>query len=340
MRLTPCAVSEATLAEAVQRLQRGGLVGMPTETVYGLAADADQADAVGRIFAAKGRPHDHPLIVHVAPLEAHRASAYAPVLHFADHIPPWAARLIDAFWPGPLTLILPRRAGVATAAAGGQSTVGVRCPAHPVAQALLRACAAAGIAGLAAPSANRFGRISPTTATHVADEFSDHLTADELLILDGGACSVGIESTIVDASRAVPVLLRPGMLTVAELEQAAGLAFGHREADAPRVSGSLESHYAPRARLRLMTARELQAALDVLGPDARHLAVFHRSPLRISSPHVRTLRMADDAHAAAHTLFAALRTLDTPDTRLIWVEQPPDGPLWAGVLDRLSRAAA
>ena len=177
------------IAQAVDALAAGRLVGLPTETVYGLAADAGNAAAVRAIFATKGRPADHPLIVHVA--------GAAAVPAFASAVPDFAQRLIDACWPGPLTLILPRRPGVADAAAGGHPSIGLRCPAHPVARALLAACAARGIAGLAAPSANRFGRVSPTTAAHVAAEFGD-----ELLVLDGGACNVGIESTIIDAPAA------------------------------------------------------------------------------------------------------------------------------------------
>ncbi len=188
------------LAEAAATLRAGGLVGLPTETVYGLAADATNPTAVAKIFAAKGRPSDHPLIVHVADAGG--------VGHFAASVPGFAQRLMAAFWPGPLTLILPRRPEVAAAAAGGQDSVGLRCPAHPVAQALLRACAEMGVPGLAAPSANLFGRVSPTTAAHVLGEFGS-----DLLVLDGGPCRVGIESTIVDCSRGVPVLLRPGQLT-------------------------------------------------------------------------------------------------------------------------------
>ncbi|MEI8325978.1 MAG: L-threonylcarbamoyladenylate synthase, partial [Betaproteobacteria bacterium] len=200
-----CGDSAQAIAAAVRALAAGELVGIPTETVYGLAANADDDAAVARIFFAKGRPSDHPLIVHVA--------SAASVPQFASSVPAFAQSLMDAFWPGPLTLILPRRPEAAGAAAGGQDSIGLRCPLHPVAQALLQACAEAGIAGLAAPSANRFGRVSPTTAAHVQDELGQ-----ELLILDGGACSVGIESSIVDCTRGQPVLLRPGVLTRAQLE--------------------------------------------------------------------------------------------------------------------------
>jgi L-threonylcarbamoyladenylate synthase len=245
---------------------------------------------------------------------------------------------MQAFWPGPLTLILPRRPEVAAVAAGGQDSVGVRCPSHPVAQALLVAARARGVAGVAAPSANRFGRVSPTTAAHVAQEFAD-LSDEQLLILDGGACPVGIESTIVDGSRGHPVLLRPGMLTPAQIEAACGLTLRERDAEAPRASGTLESHYAPRARVRLMDGKQIQAALDVLGADAKHIAVYSRITLRAARG-VLQRRMPGDAAACARELFAVLRELDATGVKLIWVEQPPELAEWDGVRDRLQRAAA
>jgi L-threonylcarbamoyladenylate synthase len=323
----------AAIEQAAQRLAQGGLVGLPTETVYGLAADAENASAVQRIFAAKGRPADHPLIVHVAP-DAPRAAVDA----FASAVPPFAEKLIAAFWPGPLTLILPRRAGVAAVAAGGQNSVGLRCPAHPVAQAVLRAAAALGVRGVAAPSANRFGRVSPTTAAHVAEEFAE-LADDALLILDGGACDVGIESTIVDCTRGHPVLLRPGVLTPAQLEAVAGEPLRARDEAAPRASGTLESHYAPRARVRLMDAKQLRAAFQVLGDDATHIALYSRTAIEAARGTPKR-RMPDNAVAAAQELFAVLRELDATGVRLIWVEAPPAGPEWDGVRDRLNRAAA
>jgi tRNA threonylcarbamoyl adenosine modification protein (Sua5/YciO/YrdC/YwlC family) len=209
----------SAIAAAARALRGGALLGLPTETVYGLAADASSDAAVAQIFAAKGRPSDHPLIVHVADASG--------ITHFAREVPAFAQALVDAFWPGPLTLILPRLAGVATAATGGQDSVGLRCPAHPVAHAVLQACAAPGnspelggppVWGLAAPSANRFGRVSPTTAQHVQDELGE-----ALLVLDGGPCGVGIESTIVDCTRGVPVLLRPGAITRAQIAAACGI---------------------------------------------------------------------------------------------------------------------
>ena len=323
----------AAVAEAAERIRAGALVGFPTETVYGLGADASNDAAVALIFAAKGRPADHPLIVHVA--------SAAQVADYASEVPDFAAQLIAAFWPGPLTLILPRRAGVAAAAAGGQHSIGLRCPAHPVALALLTACGT----GLAGPSANRFGRVSPTTALHVQEE----LGAD-LLVLDGGPCAVGIESTIVDCTRGRPVLLRPGLLTRAQLEAACGQPVLDKDAPAsaaaPRASGMLESHYAPNARVRLMDALMLQAEIDTLdtiakAPSVRTgpVAVYARSPLRLKAP-VLHRQMPDDAAAAAQQLFAVLRELDAFGVSEIWVQAPPDAPEWDGVRDRLKRAAA
>lgn len=325
------------IASAVAALRRGELVAMPTETVYGLAADALNDAAVARIFEAKGRPADHPLIVHVA-----NASG---VDVFAREVPEFAHRLMTQFWPGPLTLILPRRMGVAAACAGQQDSIGVRCPAHPVAQTLLHAAADVGLAGLAAPSANRFGRVSPTTAQHVAEELGD-----DLLILDGGACVVGIESTIVDCTRGAPVLLRPGMLTPAQLESACRLPVLDARAPAPegtvqpRASGMLESHYAPSAQVRVMSLEQLQAALDVLQGVARggrpSIAVYHRGALKMRGASVASRRMPDNAAAAAQELFATLRDLDSTGVKLIWVEEPPSQPEWDGVRDRLRRSSA
>ncbi len=310
-------------------------MGLPTETVYGLAADAASADAVAKIFTAKGRPSNHPLIVHVADA--------AGVDHFAVDVPAFARQLMQAFWPGPLTLILPRRPGVGAETAGGQDSIGVRCPSHPVAQALLQALAAQPVPvwGLAAPSANQFGRVSPTTAQHVLAEFGG-----DVPVLDGGPCTVGIESTIVDCSRGAPVLLRPGAITRVQVEAVCGqpLQSAQEIADtagaAPRASGTLESHYAPSATVRLMDARALQTALDVLGADAAHIAVYARTPLRIASERLVVRRMPADADATAQQLFAALRGFDAQGVKLIWIETPPDAPDWEGVRDRLQRAAA
>lgn len=312
--------------QAAAALAAGRLVALPTETVYGLGANALDDQAVAGIFAAKGRPANHPLIVHVASI--HDAEP------LARELPTVARRLMQAFWPGPLTVIVPRRPGVAAAAAGHQDTIGLRCPAHPVAQALLRECAALGVAGVAAPSANQFGRVSPTTAAHVAAEFGD-----DVLVLDGGPCHLGIESTIIDCSRGHPVLLRPGVLTRGHIEQAIGEPLRDRDEAAPRASGTLDAHYAPRAKVRLMDAGSLRTALDVLGhaPELK-LALYSRT---VRAPRGTVHRtMPDDAVQAAHGLFATLRELDAAGVQLIWVESPPDTPEWDGVRDRLQRAAA
>ena len=330
-----------SIEAAVRAIRAGHLLGMPTETVYGLAANACDEAAVAKIFQAKGRPAEHPLIVHVL--------GATQVSHFAPRVPDFARALMQAFWPGPLTLILPRRDGVAAAAAGGQNSIGLRCPAHPVAQALLKACLepAAGepVWGLAAPSANQFGRVSPTTAAHVLDEFDE-----SLLILDGGACSVGIESTIVDCTRGAPVVLRPGAISRCQVEAVAHQVplqdqpLRTAPATAPRASGTLEAHYAPRAKVRLMDERSLQTALDLLGADLDNanavIATYSRVVLRSPSSKLIRRRMPDDASATAQQLFAVLREFDAQGARLIWVETPPDTPEWEGVRDRLERAAA
>ena len=340
-----------SIVQALEALQRGELVGLPTETVYGLAADASNEAAVALIFKAKGRPADHPLIVHVASAVGAR--------RFASDVPDFAHSLMDAFWPGPLTLILPRQPGVGAVAAGGQDSIGLRCPSHPVALALLKACEAQGIAGLAAPSANLFGRVSPTTAAHVQSELGT-----ELLVLDGGACEVGIESTIIDCTRGAPVLLRPGHITRLHIAATCGLAVqgkddragglvdglvGGVKGAAPRASGTLESHYAPNAKVKLMSLQAMTTALSALGPHANNLAVWsHQHPQADQTAvageghgsGVLWLQMPHNAVDAAQALFGILRGFDARGARQIWIETPPDTPEWEGVRDRLQRAAA
>ncbi len=329
--------SHAAIAQAAQALHDGQLVGLPTETVYGLAANACDDEAVAKIFVAKGRPADHPLIVHVASRDQ--------VPFFAAQVPEFAQALMAAFWPGPLTLILPRQPGVASASAGGQDSIGLRCPSHPVAQALLQACLSMGVRGVSAPSANRFGRVSPTRAAHVQAELGP-----DLLILDGGDCEVGIESTIIDCTRGEPVLLRPGHITRSHIEAACGRTVLDKDAPqavlgqpAPRASGTLESHYAPRAKVRLMTAQDMDAKLQALGPHANNLGVW--SAQRPASEQgmgagVLWRQQATTAEQAAHDLFGVLRDLDARGVTQIWVQWPPDTPEWEGVRDRLQRAAA
>ena len=322
----------ASVQAAAQALQRGELLGLPTETVYGLAADSDNDAAVAQIFAAKGRPSNHPLIVHVADAEA--------IKRYAKAVPVFAQQLIDRFWPGPLTLILPRLPHAAKASTGGQDSVGLRCPSHPVAQAVLLECQRLDppVWGVSAPSANKFGRVSPTTAQHVAEEFGP-----ELLVLDGGACEVGIESTIVDCTRGVPVLLRPGAITREDIEAACGLRPLSKDEmpdHTPRASGTLLAHYAPSAKVRLMNAKQIQAGLDVLGKDAAHIAVYARGPMRSASNKLVLRAMPTEPLAAAQELFSALREFDDAEVKLIWVEEPPLSGDWEGVRDRLLRAAA
>ncbi len=300
--------------QAVAALRRGEAIGLPTETVYGLAADALDPVAVGRIFALKGRPADHPLIVH--------RPAGADLADWADPVPEAARRLAARFWPGPLTLILKRHVRVPDAVTGGQDTVGLRMPAHPVAQALLRAFGS----GLAAPSANRFGRISPTRAAHVRSEFG----AAVPVVLDGGDCAFGIESTILDLSGAAPRILRPGSISRADLEAVIGPVGQGAAAASPRVSGSLEQHYAPRTPTRL----HARAALASAPADVRVLALDHL-------PHgCEGIALPAAPENYAQGLYAALRALDDAQARELWIEQPPADEAWLAVMDRLRRAAA
>jgi L-threonylcarbamoyladenylate synthase len=329
--------SSQSIALAAQALQRGDLIGLPTETVYGLAADACNAQAVGKIFSTKGRPSDHPLIVHVTDIESAQ--------RFASEIPDFAKRLINALWPGPLTLILPRIQDVATAAAGGQNSVGIRCPSHPVARHILLAAQALDVWGLAAPSANKFGRVSPTTAAHVQEEFGD-----ALLIVDGGACDVGIESAIVDCTRGQPVLLRPGVLTLEQLSLACGeqvLQPGDQLSptnSAPKASGTLAAHYAPVAKLFLMDKQDIEQKL-AQRKDVFPLAIWSRSDLQVpmqahsdKKVALHWQQMPSDPAQCAHALFAQLRAFDTFGVGQIWVETPPLDSAWEGVHDRLRRA--
>lgn len=312
------------IAHAVTVLKRGGLVAFPTETVYGLGGDAGNAEAVKRIFAAKGRPADHPLIVHLAEV--------AQLQDWSGDVTPLAQKLARKFSPGPLTLILRSAASVSDLVTGGQDSIGLRVPAHPVAQALLKAFGG----GIAAPSANRFGRISTTTAQHVAEELGDRVD----YVLDGGASDIGIESTIVDARGEHPVLMRPGHISVREIENAAGISLEAPRLDAPRVSGALAAHYAPATTLLLLEADlllELAANLSQQGKRVAVLAMSARRPLLDG-----LLWQAAPADPAryAHDLYAGLRALDAAACAVILVEQPPLQPAWAAVNDRLLRAAA
>ncbi len=314
------------LGIAAEKLVAGELVAFPTETVYGLGADASQPAAVARIFDLKGRPRGHPVIVHLA----HHAD---PERYYARDLPRVAHRLIEQFWPGPLTLVLKRQEGHAAEAAGGQSTIGLRCPDHPLAQALLREVSRRSPdAGLAAPSANRFGHVSPTTAAHVRDEFGA-----TLFILDGGPCRVGIESTILDLSRydkLGSVLLRPGEISRQALSEVLGHEPSSIDRDAPRASGTLASHYAPSKPVRLVLPSELERLDDTVAVWAFTAAPAARAG---SSP---WLMAPADVHAYASAMYAVLRMLDLSCAQSIAIEQPPQSPAWEAVNDRLTRAAA
>lgn len=354
---------ETLIRRAAQRLLDGGLVAFPTETVYGLGADAENVDAIARIYAAKGRPANHPVIVHL-PHEAQ-------IEYWTAHVPPQARLLIDAFWPGPLTLILPRAEHIPAAVAGGQSSIGLRCPAHPVAQELLKAFAQlkGGHGGVAAPSANQFGQVSPTQADHVRAEFSS-LSDDELMILEGGASEVGIESTIVDLSRLEqgvgPIILRPGHVTAVQIGEVLGLSADslvhahsgqdtssrrtsgklqpeYMQAQAPRVSGSLKAHYAPRTPLQVLPRQAILGLLNQAQNTEKPLACIVFEPLGelgAAMPGIEWFIAEAAPHAYARELYALLRHLDQGGYSRLVFEQPPSTPAWRAVNDRLGRAAA
>jgi L-threonylcarbamoyladenylate synthase len=301
---------------AAEILRAGGLVAFPTETVYGLGADASSAAAVARLYAAKGRPADHPVIVHFAAAEE--------AFSFAREIPPAARKLAERFWPGPLTMVLKRSPKAKDFVTGGQDSVGLRVPSHVVAQSLLREFGG----GVAAPSANLFGNISATTAAHVRAE----IKAD--LVLDGGASEVGIESTILDLSGSGVVLLRPGRIAELEIEDLLKTKIQKKKDGSPRHSGGLERHYAPKTPALLVPPHELDAEIA-----RRGIAV---AVLAFSKPDERVdywIRMPKDAAGYAQKLYAALRELDTAGCTIILIESPPGTVEWTAVRDRLQRAA-
>jgi L-threonylcarbamoyladenylate synthase len=320
----------AEIRQAAAILESGGLVALPTETVYGLGADAENPAAVASIYAAKGRPSNHPVIVHLAP--------EADIDYWAAAVPAAARQLIAAFWPGPLTLILKRAAHIPDAVSGGQDSIGLRCPSHPVAQALLRAFKG-GRGGVAAPSANKFGHVSPTTAQHVRDEFGDEPLIGA--ILDGGQSEVGIESTILDLSRLAthgPVLLRPGHISAAAIADVIGESPRLPDAAAPRASGTLDAHYAPRTPVALVALDQWQAALQALQAAGRRVALMRRMAPSVLAA-VAELEMPASPEGYAHDLYAALRQLDAAAADVILVEAPPPESAWQGINDRLRRAA-
>ncbi len=313
------------IERAVAVLRAGGVVAFPTETVYGLGADAARDDAVAKIFEVKGRPRAHPLIVHLA--------AGAPLDEWALDIPDAARALAAAAWPGPLTLILRRGPRVADATTGGGPTVGLRVPAHPVAQALLAAFGG----GIAAPSANRFGAVSPTTADHVA---TDLLGANVGYLLDGGACAVGVESTIVDYSRGHAVLLRPGGLAREAIEAITG-PLAVADAAAPAAPGTLVSHYAPRAEVIAVALHEVRAAVAAAREPGIIVAVLAPGAAFAAWPDLqaRAWPLPDDPAGMARGLYAALRDLDAAGVDVVIAALPSDAGLGEAVADRLRRAA-
>jgi L-threonylcarbamoyladenylate synthase len=331
--LSKCSAN--AMADAAASLLAGGLVAFPTETVYGLGADACNADAIARIYSVKGRPADHPLIVHVASMDG--------LGDWADDVPGYAISLARDFWPGPMTLVVKRSALAGDFVTGGQDTVGVRVPDHPVALGLLEAFERAGGKGVAAPSANRFGNVSPTTAQAVSDELRDYL-ADGDLILDGGACDVGVESTIIDCTGDVPKILRPGAITAQMISDSTGLSVGgkfvYTDEDLPgilvngkavereeiRVSGSLDSHYAPVATVVLdqspVAGQGFIAMADVATPDG---------VVRLAAP------KSDEEFA--RVIYAALRAADEQGLATVVVAQPAGEGIAVAIRDRLKRAA-
>jgi len=310
------------IASAVAALRAGQVIGLPTETVYGLAADASNPEAVRRIFAIKGRPSTHPVIVHIASM--------GQVLEWAREFVPAARALAERFWPGPLTLVLPRAASVPLEVTGGQDTVALRVPDHPMALAVLQAFGG----GLAAPSANRYGRISPTTAAHVREDLGDEVR----IVLDGGPSQVGLESTIVACLDGHVTVLRPGRIGIEAIEAVAG-PVTPASLSAPRVPGSVVSHYAPRTPVELVAPAAVADVVSAHHGDGERVAVLApSSPAGAAS--VAWIVAASDAETYGRDLYGHLRALDLAGADVIVVARPPDGPAWVAVQDRLTRAAA
>ena len=307
---------------AVAALASGHLCAIPTETVYGLAANALDESAVARVFQAKSRPIDHPLIVHVANLEQ--------VSKWITHLPDWAQTLAAQLWPGPLTLVGYRTALASDAITGGQETVAVRIPSHPIAQQVLSELAADGVLGLVAPSANRFGHVSPTSANHVAIDLGEYLAANGDLILDGGICEVGLESTIVLATNEQPVILRLGAITAQDIQRITGVEVSQTDRNLPRVSGALDSHYAPRAKVILLTETS-----QVFAENSGFLALS-----QIATPDgLHRLAAPNSVTDFAHDLYTALRAGDDLNLETIYVVPPLGAGLAQAITDRLERAA-
>jgi L-threonylcarbamoyladenylate synthase len=312
------------IEHAAAVLRAGELVAFPTETVYGLGADASNPGAVKKIYAAKGRPRNHPLIVHVASI--------AQIDAWAEALPALAQRLAERYWPGPLTLVLKRAARVDDLVTGGQDTIALRVPSHPIAQALLSVFGG----GIAAPSANRYGRVSATRAEHVRSEFGDVVRC----VLDGGASEVGIESTIVDMSGPQPALLRPGHITALQLEHTLGQPLAPATAYSPRAPGTLAKHYAPQTPLMVMEADLMLELAGSMSRQGQRVAVLARTVRQPLLSGLTWIAAPADAAAYAHDLYANLRALDHAGCTAILVEQLPLDAAWAAIQDRLMRAAA
>jgi L-threonylcarbamoyladenylate synthase len=329
--MKPVFADDAAIEYAVKLLRQGRLVAFPTETVYGLGADASNPDAVRRIFQAKGRPADHPLIVHIPSVDS--------LNDWAMKVPDAAKLLAAHFWPGPLALILHKKPEVPLVVTGGQNTVGLRIPDHPVALRLLQAFGG----GIAAPSANRFCRISPTQAAHVEEELGDAVD----LILDGGACQVGVESTIVDLSGNRPKLLRPGHITRFDIEAVlqtelivASPQSGQTNQTEIRAPGMMAVHYAPVTEAMLCSSEHLQELIQQLTLRNKKIGVLAYSLEQAETRLIRILRMPEQVDDYAQTLYASLRELDRLHLDMILVEQPPDTEAWRAINDRLSKAAS
>ena len=311
------------IAQATTALASGKLCAIPTETVYGLAANALDESAVARVFEAKERPADHPLIVHI--------SDAADVTEWITELPKWASDLTTAVWPGPLTVVGPRTALASNAVTGNQDTVAVRVPSHPIAHELLIQLKSLGIKGVVAPSANRFGHVSPTSAAHVSADLSEYLNAHDDLILDGGDCQVGVESTIVLATGTQPVILRPGAVTAADIKRITGVDVSDETANTPRVSGALDSHYSPTAQVVLINSVS-EADLE---SNAGFLALAQLSTpaglVRLASP--------ETIEDFAHELYGSLRAGDDLKLKTIYVVPPTGDGLAQAINDRLNRAA-
>lgn len=334
-------IRQSQITAAVDCLKKGGVVAMPTETVYGLAADASNDAAVRRIFATKGRPTDHPLIVHVADLGA--------LFHWAREVPDYAMVLAQHFWPGPMTLILKKQPHVLNSVTGGQDNVGIRIPNHAVAQQLLQTFGG----GLAAPSANRFGYISPTSAQHVREDMGDSVD----MILDGGHCGIGIESTIIDCTRDFPQILRPGMITQKMLDDTLNFDAGLSLPDTAKilpVSGALPSHYAPRTKTQLFSREKIdvliqditlksRVILSTRKPKIHRTKIYdaripHRTPLA-NIDILHWIIMPSDPHGYAHHLYEQLHFADHLPCQEIWIEAVPATAEWHGITDRITKAS-